>query len=55
MKRLQSNGKPLWDGKARLRIGPAAGDQETEVKSAIEAATDDDELAIVYLVPLDNR
>ena len=53
LKGLHSDGKPLWDGKVRLRIGPAFGEQVAEVKSAIEAATDDGELAIVYLVPLD--
>ena len=53
LKRLRSDGKPLWDNKARLRIGPAIGEQVAEVKSVIEAATDD-ELAIVYLVPLNS-
>jgi hypothetical protein len=53
LKRLRSNGEPLWNGKTRLRIGPAVGEQVAEVKSKIESATDDGELAIVYLVPLD--
>ena len=53
LKRLSSNGKPLWNGKSRLRIGPASGEQVDEVRTAIRTVSAYDELAIVYLVPLD--
>jgi hypothetical protein len=53
LKRLRSDGEPLWDGKARIRIGPAAGEQVSEVKAAIGARASGSELAIIYLLPLD--
>jgi hypothetical protein len=51
--RLRSNAKPLWDGKARLVTGPAAGEHLIEVKAALEAAKAGEDIAIVYLVQLD--
>src|SRR4051794_33372332 len=53
LKRLRSDGQPLWDGKARLSIGPAAGEHVSDVKEAIAASSDSGELAIIYLVLLD--
>jgi hypothetical protein len=53
LKRLRSDGEPLWDGKARIRIGPAAGEQVSEVKAAIGARASGSELTIIYLLPLD--
>jgi hypothetical protein len=53
LKGLRSNGQPLWNGKSRLRVGPAVGAQVDEVRSAIRSVSSQDELAIVYLVPLD--
>jgi hypothetical protein len=53
LKGLRSNGQPLWNGKSRLRIGPAVGEQLDEVRTAIRFVSAEDELAIVYLVPLD--
>jgi hypothetical protein len=54
LKRLRSNGRPLWDGKARLRVGVAVGAQVSEVKALLREASKGTELAIVYLTPLDS-
>ena len=51
--RLHSNGKPLWDGKARLVTGLAEGEHLIEVKAALQAARAGEHLAMVYLVQLD--
>jgi hypothetical protein len=48
----RTNGLPLWDGKEKLRIGLASGEHVTEVKARLNCASDQ-ELPIVYLVPLD--
>jgi hypothetical protein len=41
------------DGKAKLRVGVAVGEQVTEAKTMLRAATKHAGLAIAYLVPLD--
>ena len=53
LKRLRSNGQPLWDGQAKLRVGVAVGEQVKEVEVILRAAPEASETAIVYLVPLD--
>ena len=53
LKRLRSNGAPLWDGKARLQVGVAVGAQVDEVRSLLRAELKGTDLAIVYLTPLD--
>ena len=54
LRRLESNGKPLWDGKAKLKVGFAVGAQVAEVKALLHNASTGTELAIAYLVPLDS-
>ena len=49
----RTKGKPPWNGKERLRTGVAVGEQVTEVKALLQNASDQ-ELPIVYLVPLDS-
>ncbi len=53
LKRARSNGKPLWDGEAKLRVGVAVGEQVKEIEVLLRAEPDDSEIAIVYLVSLD--
>jgi hypothetical protein len=53
LKRLRSNGEPLWDGKAKLRVGVAIGQQVKEVSSLLRAEINPSGLAIVDLIPLD--
>jgi hypothetical protein len=48
----RTNGLPLWDGKEKLRIGLASGEHVPEVKARLSQVRDQ-ELPIVYLVPLD--
>ena len=49
LKRLRSNGEPLWDGRAKLKVGVAAGAQVAEATASLRAATKGDEMAVVYL------
>jgi hypothetical protein len=53
LKRHRSSGVPLWNGKAKIRVGVAVGDQVADVKALL--AETQSELPIVYLVPIDDR
>ena len=48
---LRSNGKSLWDGKAPRRVRKALPAEVDEFNRV--PAVDDDELTLVFLVPLD--
>ena len=52
---LQSNKKPIWDGKASLSVRIAEPTEVLEYERAESSALnrDRDELFLVYLIPLD--
>lgn len=52
LRRLTSGGRPLWNGRAKLRIGPADGDTVDELQAALRNRATPD-LPIAYLVPID--
>jgi len=54
LKRLRSDGAPLWDGISAIRIGAAVGDHVAPVRAELRGKQTVAELAIVYLVPLDS-
>lgn len=55
LQRLRSEGSPLWDGKAKLRVGLAMGQQVAEVKAMLREKPKGSDLTIVYLVSLEER
>lgn len=52
LRRLRSAGRPLWNGRAKLRIGPADGDTIDELQATLRSRVTAD-LPIAYLVPID--
>ena len=55
---FESEGRPLWDGEAKLTIRAAQGDeQDVWNESRLEAEDEDDfeedEASVVFLVPVD--
>jgi hypothetical protein len=54
LRRLTSGGRPLWDGKAKLRVGPADGDEVDELQQALHGPPASD-IRIAYLLPIDGE
>ncbi len=52
LRRLTSNGRPLWNGLSKLRIGPAEGDIADELQQSLRSRVTP-HLPIAYLVPID--
>lgn len=52
LRRLTSGGRPLWNGRAKLRIGPADGDTVSELQATLRNRVTPD-LPIAYLVQID--
>ncbi|WP_315834661.1 hypothetical protein [Bradyrhizobium prioriisuperbiae] len=52
LRRLTSGGVPLWNGRAKLRVGPADGDTVDELQATLRNRASPD-LPIAYLVPID--
>jgi hypothetical protein len=68
LQRLQTDGKPLWDGQAALKLRPAteaemtAFDDSDDILEGVDPGDEDDaapeeedgeEMEVVFLVPLD--
>lgn len=54
LRRLTSSGLPIWNGKAKLRVGPADGDTADELQATLRNRITPD-LPIAYLVPIDGK
>jgi hypothetical protein len=69
LQRLQTDGKPLWDGQAPLNLRPATEEEMTafddsddflegvdpgDEDDAAAEEDDDEEMEVVFLVPLDD-
>jgi hypothetical protein len=56
---IQSEGKPIWDGKATLDLRPATPAEEEEFEEADdlddEDEADDDEPSVVFLIDIDDE
>jgi len=56
---IQSEGKPIWDGKAKLELRPATPDEEEEFEDADdldeEDEADEDEPSVVFLIDIDDE
>jgi hypothetical protein len=55
LRSLESEGRPLWDGSALLKIHPASDDEIDAFETAFSAddEADEDGLNVMFLVPLD--
>lgn len=55
---IHSEGKPIWDGKAKLELRPATKDEEEEFEDAEdlddEDEADEDEPSVVFLIDIDD-
>jgi hypothetical protein len=56
---IHSNGKPIWDGKAKLALRAATPDEEEEFEDAEDPDADEDmeegEASVVFLIDIDEE
>lgn len=52
-KTFRSNGQPLWDGAADMRVRPATAEEAESFARLTESEPAQDGIVLAYLVPLD--
>lgn len=55
LKQMVSEGRPLWDGKTRLRARYAVEEEKAAFRAAGTSARASDDLPLVFLVSLDRE
>ena len=51
--RYRSNGRPLWDGKAKLSVRRASDGEKEALSAAIKESMPGEDLVLAFLVELD--
>jgi hypothetical protein len=52
--KYRSNGRPLWDGDAKLSVRASDAQEKTALEEGLKETAIDDGITLVYLVELDN-